>query len=432
MNYADSLKYLEKVYTLNAKRNKESLMKVLGMFDMPQNKIKTIHIAGTNGKGSTCAMVAQMLKEAGYSVGMFNSPHLEKYNERITINGEMISDDDLAAEITAVEKAANEAFGVEMGLSFFEILTLSAFNYFAKKQVDFAVIEVGLGGRLDCTNVMESPVLTVITSIGFDHMHLLGNTLPEIAAEKAGIIKDNRPVVLFTNPADVYDVVKKKADSHNAPLYYAQNGIDTKVKSRSLHMTKFSAGCEHFKYDNVELSLLGNYQVFNASNALLCVKALRDYGLDLTDDIVLRALAKVRWAGRMEVLSEKPVVIIDGAHNHAGAISVKNTFKDYFAGKRTILIVGILSDKQYDKMINELAEIADVVIVTEVENDRSLPAEDLEDAISAVKEIIVEKDCRKAFDIALEMAEEDDIILAAGSLYLLGDLRPYILTKKGK
>ena len=432
MNYTDSLKYLEKVYTLNAKRNKESLMKVLGMFDMPQNKIKTIHIAGTNGKGSACAMVAQILAEAGHSVGMFNSPHLEKYNERITINGEMISDDDLAAEITAVEKAANEALGVEMGLSFFEILTLSAFNYFAKKQVDYAVIEVGLGGRLDCTNVMESPVLTVITSISFDHMHLLGNTLPEIAAEKAGIIKDNRPVVLFTNPDDVYDVVKKKAELHNAPLYYAQNGINTEIKSRSLHMTNFSAECEHFKYDNVGLSLLGNYQVFNASNVLLCVKALRDYGLELTDDIVLNALAKVRWPGRMEVLSEKPVVIIDGAHNHAGAISVKNTFNDYFAEKKTILIVGILKDKQYDKMINELADIADVVIVTEVDNDRSLPAEDLEDAILGIKEIIVEKDCKKAFDMAFEMAEDDDIILVAGSLYLLGDLRPYILIKGRK
>ena len=429
MNYTDSLKYLEKVYTLNAKRNKESLMEVLGMFDMPQNKIKTIHVAGTNGKGSTCAMIAKILIEAGHSVGMFNSPHLEKYNERITINGEMISDDDLAAEITAIEKASNRVLGVEMGLSFFEILTLAAFNYFAKKQVDYAVIEVGLGGRLDCTNVMESPVLTVITSIGFDHMHLLGNTLPEIAAEKAGIIKDNRPVVLFTNPDDVYDVVKKKAELHNAPLYYAQNGIDAKVKSRSMSLTEFSAECEHFKYDNIGLSLLGNYQVFNASNVLLCVKALRDYGLELPDDIVLRALSKVHWAGRMEVLSEKPIVIIDGAHNHAGSISVKTTFSDYFKNKKTILIVGILSDKQYDKMINELSDIADIVIVTEVANDRSLTAEDLENAILGEKEIIVEKDCKKAFDIACELAGEDDIILVAGSLYLLGDLRPYILAR---
>ena len=432
MDYNDSLKYLEKVYTLNTKRNRESLLEVLELFDMPQNKIKTIHVAGTNGKGSTCAMIRQMLTEAGYSVGMFSSPHLEKYNERITINGNMISDSDLAFEISAVKDAAAKALGSPTALSFFEILTLSAFNYFHRKQVDYAVIEVGLGGRLDSTNVIERPELTVITSIGFDHMHLLGNTLPEIAAEKAGIIKDNRPVVLFTNPPEVYDVVKAKADKHNAPIYYAQNGIETKIKSRGLFKTSFSAECEHFNYKNVDLSLMGNYQVFNAANTLLCVKALREHVLDLPDEIVLKALSNTHWPGRMEVLCESPAVIIDGAHNFAGAQSVKTTFNDYFKGKRTILIVGILSDKEYGKMVRELADAAEVVIVTEVINERNLPADDLAKEIADIdKEIIVKPDCKEAFETAYKMTGKDDIILVAGSLYLLGDLRPYIL-KRGE
>jgi dihydrofolate synthase/folylpolyglutamate synthase len=365
---------------------------------------------------------------------MFNSPHLEKYNERISLNGKMISDEDLAMEITAVEDVAVEILGPNETLSFFEILTIAAFNYFSKQDIDYAVIEVGLGGRLDCTNVIESPVLSVITSIGFDHMNVLGNTLPEIAGEKAGIIKDGRPIVLYTNPEEVYDVVKKKADEHNAQLYYAKNGINTEIKSRSLNITEFSAECEYFSYDNVKLSLIGNYQIFNASNVLLCVKALRDLGVNLPDDIVLGALAKTQWAGRMEVLSQKPVIIIDGAHNHAGAIGVKETFNDYFKGKRVNLIVGILGDKEYDKMVEELSDIADTVILTEAASDRALPAEDLAKVISDTdKKIIIEKDYKKAFDSAYAMSDaENDIILVAGSLYLLGDLRPYILSEMSK
>lgn len=435
MNYIDSMEYLEKIYTLDTKKNKESLLEILKYLDMPQNKIKTIHVAGTNGKGSTCAMINQILIEAGFKVGMFTSPHIEKYNERIKINGEMISDDDMAYEISEVQKASEAVFKSSTVLSFFETLTIAAFNHFYKLNVDYAVIEVGLGGRLDSTNVIEKPELTVITSIGFDHMHLLGNTLPEIAAEKAGIIKDNRPVVLFTNPPEVFDVVKKKADFHNAMVYYAQNGIKTEIKSRSLKGTSFSAHCEHFDYENINLSMIGDYQIFNAANTLLCVSAMRDHVVDLSDEAVLRALSKTHWAGRMEVVSEKPAVILDGAHNVAGAKSVKETFAAHFKDKKITLIVGILSDKQYSEMLEELAAAADIIIVTEALIDRALTVgelkKELERPLYLVKKVIAEANPKKAFDIAYDNADDDDVILVAGSLYLLGDLRSYILNKVG-
>ncbi len=434
MNYTQSLEYLENIYKSNSQRNMQSLLKVLDKLGNPQDKLKVIHVAGTNGKGSTCAMLTSILIEAGYKVGTFTSPHLETYNERITINNIMISDEDLANQISLVEETVKLT---ETSLSFFEVFTVATYNYLFKQQVDIAIIEVGLGGRLDCTNVVKSPILSVITSISYDHMKLLGNTLEQITKEKAGIIKKNCPVVLYSAIDKVYNVVYETAMQNNSKLYHLKwEDFSIDIKQLTVEQTNFSITSRFFNYNDLTIRLLGKYQIYNASNLLLCIYALKQAGIIIEDKALKQGLLKAKWAGRMEVVQiaqEMPPIILDGAHNYDGVLAYCQSMKEYFKHKNITLVVGFLGDKQFDKMLRSLALIANTIILTEPNNKRALSADVLyetfktfEKEIKEKKHIIIQKDYKNAINTALDITLNSDIISVVGSLYLVGDVKAYL------
>lgn len=427
MDYTQAAAYLYEVSGLkNLKHPLEDLIGILKLFNSPQEELKIIHVAGTNGKGSTCAMLTGILTEAGYKVGMFTSPHLVKFNERITVNNEGINDCDFALLLGRVKTASEEYFGLKgKPLSFFEMLTLMAFIYFKEQNVDFAIMEAGMGGRLDSTNIITQPVLSVITNIGYDHMEILGESLVEIAGEKAGIIKKNCPAVLYLNNEEVYNVIEETACIQNSKLYYNKN-LDLKILNAELDGMRFSISSDYFNYTEVSLGLIGRYQAENAAGVLLAVYALNEAGIAIDNETVINALKKVKWPGRMEVISHNPMILLDGAHNIDGAAVFAEAIS-VFSCKRIILVTGILKDKPYKEIIGRLSKCASVIIATQPESKRALTAAELADCVmDKGKEVLILENCYEAIDKAVEMASKDDIVCVTGSLYLIGALRGYL------
>ena len=373
----------------------------------PQESLKVIHVAGTNGKGSTCAFLQHILMAADFKVGVFTSPHLHRYNERIVIGSKPISDSDFARWLYIVAKAADKR------PSFFEILTCMAFAYFAEKSVDIAIIETGIGGRLDSTNVTKRSLLSVITAPGYDHQELLGETLSEIASEDAGIIKEDCPVAVY--PTSVLPVIESIAKDKNAFLYYIGDCAEITDKSFSLNGTEFSVKTAYFSYQSLRIRLLGEHQVHNAVHALLCAKAL-----NIADEAAIRkGLARCRWPGRFELMSQEPYVILDGAHNVDGARIFTEALIHYFTGRHIVLVVGISKHKDYRNILFYLQAAADTVVCT-CARFKAMPAEDL--AACVKKPVIIEKDCNKALRLAVKLAGPEGVVAVAGSLYLVGDL----------
>lgn len=426
---SQALQYIQ--HCTSSRGNRLFLRKVLGYFNNPHLKCSVIHVAGTNGKGSICAMLSSILTEAGYQTGCFTSPHLQHYNERIAINGALIDDADFEAVIGQIKEAANDlATNDDDRLSFFELMTIAAFLHFYNKKVDYIVLEVGIGGRLDATNVVEHPVLSVIMAIGYDHMDVLGNTLEAIAFEKAGIIKQNAPVVLYTPQKEVYKVVSDVAHEKDAPLY-CFNKLDTQIISCDLAETTFSVESDYFCYNKVRITLLGAHQIANACHALLCVEVLRRHGVCLPEDAVLSGLAKTFWPGRMEIISRDPFVILDGAHNGHSAAVFSETVEQYFSNKNIIIIAGIVEDKNYKKMLPHFARHASILILTKPVQNKGLSPGVLASAIKGFSgKLILEDNCIKAFETAIDLAENNDMIAVTGSLYLVSDIRNYYRRKR--
>ena len=420
MDYAESVQYINGSYEKKGvKHPLDEIKKILGRLGHPEDKLKIIHVAGTNGKGSACAMLTSVLTEAGYSVGTFTSPHLSRYNERIKLNGADIPDTDFAEQASAVR-------GAEEELSFFEILTLMAFNYFYERRVDYAVIEVGLGGKFCPTNVTV-PLLSVITKIGFDHMNYLGWTIESIASEKAGIIKKNSDAVLYLNSREVYNVVKETADSQNAGLVFCDD-YDYTIVERTTDETVFDVRSGSFKYDGLRLKMIGDYQVYNACNLLYAIGALNRLGVNIREEHIRNGLAKARWPGRMEIIKKEPVILLDGAHNADGAFEFNRAVGNYFPGRRIILVTGMLRDKEYYKILRVVTERAARVILTKPVTKRALDPEELAavyDRESVPYEI--EPDYKKAVTRAVSEAGKDGVVCVTGSLYLVADARRTIL-----
>ena len=378
--------------------------------DSPHNKLSVIHVAGTNGKGSNCAYLQHILTEAGYKTGTFTSPHLLRYNERMCINKIPISNDDFARILTYVVKISEE-------MSFFEILTCMAFKYFSENAVDIAIIETGIGGRLDSTNVIDQPLLSVITAPGYDHQELLGHTLKEIAAEDAGIIKKNCPAAVYPTP--VYDVFKNADD-----LYYIGDDMEVSV-NYSLESTTFSVKTAYFSYQSLSIQLLGEHQLQNAIHAILCIEALRrSRGMNISEESLRKGLFKCQWPGRFEIVSKKPYIVLDGAHNEDSAKIFKEAMLMYFPNKRKVLLVGISNGKDYKKILNHLIQGADTVICT-CSNFRPMDAITLTEYVKQQTKaaVIAESNCHKALKLAKEQAGTDGVVAAAGSLYLIANLK---------
>lgn len=424
MNMQECIHYLEEEVGFASRPGLERIRLLCDKLGNPEKKLSVIHIAGTNGKGSAAAMLSSILAAAGLRTGTYTSPHLERYNERFLINGAEISDADFCREITLAKQAceALSAEGKEPP-TLFEIITGAAFHYFARQGVDILVLEVGLGGAFDATNVVESPLLSLVMSISIDHTEFLGTSLEQIAKEKAGIIKKNCPVVLYSQHQIVYNIVKAAASEKDAP-FFCPNDAEISISSQTLEGTVFSVKNRLMSYQNLYLPLLGRYQVSNCTAVLTACAVLRERGVALPEKAVREGLANTRWAGRMEICGRRPLILLDGAHNADGISQLAASLSIYFDDKKITLLLGVLGDKEYRKMAEEILPFARTAILTEPESHRKLDVLTLSRSISGFSgEVYLEKNVAHAFQKALAVTPEDGVILACGSLYMVGALK---------
>lgn len=430
MNYNECIHYLEEEVGFGSVPGLERIQALCDKLGNPEQKLPVIHVAGTNGKGSSVAMLSSVLQAAGYRVGTYTSPHLERYNERFLINGQEISNEDFAEEITMMKSICSELAAEGQAVpTLFEIVTGAAFHYFAKQNVDVLILEVGLGGQFDATNIVPSPLLSLIMSISIDHTDFLGDSIEKIAAEKAGIIKKNCPVVLYSQSKMVYNIMWTKAQELTAPFYCPEN-TEVHISSQSLEGTVFSVKNELLELKDVELFMLGSYQIGNCITVLNACAVLRKRGLSLSDEAIRTGLKNARWAGRMEICGKEPLIILDGAHNADGILQLAKSIETYFNEKKVTLILGVLGDKEYDKMAEHILPHAETVILTEPHSERKLDVFSLARSISDFSgAVYTEKEIEDAFEKALSITPADGIILCCGSLYMIGAMRTYILNK---
>lgn len=426
MKYEEAMKYITEVGNFGSNYGLERTYKLLEHLGNPERDLKLIHIAGTNGKGSTTSMITEILMGEGYKVGMYTSPFIEEFEERIQINRNNIPKESLAILMDEIKVAVDKV--IEAGYNHpteFEIITVLMLLYFKKENIDFGVIEVGLGGTLDSTNVIK-PIIQVITSISFDHTNLLGNTLEKIAREKAGIIKRGIPTVIYPQQEEILRVIKNKCFEMDSELYIANNE-NLKFKN----IVNLDKPYQLLKYNNeidILLPLLGEHQIINLSVAMQAIEVLNNKNIiDISIANIVKSIKNVSWKGRLEVLSNNPYVVIDGAHNIQGIKTLSRNIKKYFKYENLYLILGILADKDVEEMIKIITPMAKKVYSVTPNSIRGELAESLKDEVSKFN-----KNC-KAFDKyeeayleALNDASEKDLILASGSLYMIGDMRKII------
>ncbi|WP_040213506.1 bifunctional folylpolyglutamate synthase/dihydrofolate synthase [Clostridium polynesiense] len=420
MRYVEAIEFLNKRKSLGTKPGLDAIENLLDSMGNPQNKLKFVHVAGTNGKGSTAAFIASILKEAGYRVGVYNSPYLVKVNEIIRVNDEEISDYEVSEIITYISKILDKIEkGSEPSHTEFEIVTSMAFQYFVNKGCDIVVLEVGMGGRLDATNIISVPEAAVITPIGIDHTAFLGDTLEKIAFEKAGIIKKGGAVVVASQHQEAQKVIERRCREENAYLSAVQSSEIIPLNS-DYKGQKFNA----LGYDNLEIKLLGSYQRENAALALKAIEVLQKKGYKIDEKAIYKGLYNTRWAGRFELLRERPIFIRDGAHNNMGVAVLVENLKKYFPGKRITFIIGILGDKSFEDMLSLIAPIAAKMIMVTPKSPRALPAKEL--AVFAkryCREVIVAESIDQGVKYSVESSGEEDIICAFGSLYFISEIK---------
>ena len=429
MKDIDTLKYLEELRVLGSNYGLERTERLLELLGNPHKKIKFIHIAGTNGKGSTSAILGKVLIEHGYKIGFFNSPHLDEIEETIRINDNNIKEEDFISLINEIKPFVNQV--VKEGFNHpteFEVLTCIMFLYLYRQKVDFGIIEVGLGGRLDSTNVL-TPILSIITSISMDHMNILGNTIEEISKEKAGIIKRGIPIVTCIQRDKVIRVITEKAIKENSNLIIVNpNNYKILEINRDNNINQKILVNINGKEEILNLSLLGKHQMLNLSLAIEALKELDNLKyINLDINILKLATRMVKWKGRLEILNEKPYIVVDGAHNVDGVQYLKKNIEEYFKYKNLYLILGILGDKEVEKMLKIIAPMAKEVYTVTSNSNRATNSEDLKkEVLKYNKNCLSFEDYKKAANYAINRANEDDIILASGSLYMIGKMREII------
>lgn len=424
MNYQEALDYINDKDKYGSRLGLESVGRLLELLGNPQKGLKYIHVAGTNGKGSTSSYLAHCLQSAGYKVGLYTSPYLERFNERMQINGMDIPDEDLARITQMVKEKAS--LMVEEGLEHpttFEIVTSIAFVYYQEEKTDYVVLEVGLGGRFDSTNIIDTSIASVITTLDYDHIEILGDTLGKIAYQKGGIIKKNGIVISYPQDDEALAVLKDVSKEMDAEFYLdpVENIL---IKDQSEFGSRFDFDFNNNTLKDIKISMLGEYQIYNASLAICTLLVLREKNLvKITDEEIYQGVLETKWKGRLEVMRRNPTFLIDGAHNLQGITHLAKTLK-LFKYNKLILGIGILKDKDYSKMVELLGPLADKVVVTEVRMPRKLDADILAKEIEKyVSEIYVEKDIKKAIEKTIELANDDDLIVFGGSLYLIGEVR---------
>ena len=420
MNYKQAMEYMEEIAKYGSVPGLNNIINLCEKLGNPQNDLKFVHIAGTNGKGSTLAYISTVLKEAGYRVGRYVSPTIFEYRERIQVNERMISKDALCRHLERIKEAIEE-LQVE-GKSHptpFEIETALGFLYFKEKKCDVVVLETGLGGTLDATNLITTTIISVIASVSMDHMAFLGDTLTEIAENKAGILKPGIPVVTMEQKDEVMQVIERKAKELHCELTVA---LET-------HASKIRYGVEKQKFDyreykGLEIGLAGKCQIANAILAIEVLRVLSKKGFCIKEQALRDGLKKTVWRGRFTVVAKKPLFIVDGAHNEDAAIKLADSIRFYFTNKKIIYIMGILKDKEYEKIIANTAPYAEQIItVTTPGNPRALPAYDLAKAVKDYHPNVTAVDSlQEAVEMSYLLAGKDSVIIAFGSLSYLGEL----------
>jgi dihydrofolate synthase/folylpolyglutamate synthase len=437
MNYEAAVRYLLSLgrelaaptQAAAAKFDLENITILSERLGRPDRAYSSAHIAGTNGKGSTAAFLESILRHAGFRTGLNTSPHLERINERIRLNGEEISDDALAETLTRIQVLIEELLAagrLRAHPTYFECVTSMAFEYFARERADFAVFEVGLGGRLDATNIL-SPQVTIITRIDFDHENFLGHSLNEIAAEKAGILKPGVPLVLANQPPEAHEVILARAKAQDCPLIEpaqifriaqesVQNGC---VRARVIET-------ESGKIFEVAPSLPGRFQLQNALNAVAAARFLSKRGFQISDGALTQGIADAVWPGRLEKLQSAPEVYLDGAHNPGAARELAHFLEQNFPGRKIWLVYAALRDKAVDEVAGLLFPHAAEVIFTAPRTPRAVSATQLAEITGHhAARFSVIPDAERAFEYALAEAPPEDAIFITGSLYLVGQLRHY-------
>lgn len=424
MEYKEALGYINDKNKFGTRLGLDSISKLLSLLGDPQKGLKHIHVGGTNGKGSTASYMSHILRAGGYKVGVFTSPYIERFNERIQVNGKDIGDESLGRLTGLIREKADLMVkeGYEHPTTF-EIITAITFMYFQEEKVDYVILEVGLGGRFDSTNIIEKSLISVITTISYDHIDVLGDTLEKIAYEKAGIIKENSLVVSYPQEEEALKVLKEVAREKKAE-FNLLNMESINIKSMDNKGAIFDFKYKDIKMENLEISMVGEYQIYNAALALLTLALLKERQIvNLEEEEIRKGLKNTKWPGRLEVIGNNPTFLIDGAHNVQGASQLKKAL-ELFEYNKLILGIAIFKDKDTSHIIELLAPEADIIVATEVDMPRKLKAESLGEEASKYREkVYVEKKISKAIEKTLELASEDDMIVFGGSLYLIGEVR---------
>jgi len=425
MQYKEAMQWLYSFKQYGSKLGLERILYLVSRLDNPQSTLKVIHVTGTNGKGSVCNYIASILHRAGYSVGIYVSPHLQRFSERIVINNNEITNKQLTQLIQEMQPIVEDMIKQKNTPTFFEIVTALAFKFFHDQRVDFAVIEVGLGGRFDATNVV-SPILTLITNVTLEHTQQLGETVESISYEKGGIIKESIPVITAAE-GKAKAVITSISHEKNAPLHTIDTTIWERVDQNYQQQTFHIKGM--ISDYMVTTSMQGGYQGENIALALIAIEQLQLDGFYLTQDDIIKGVVTSFNPGRMEIVQKHPLILLDGAHNPSGMEKLKDTLEQDFIYDRLILIVGILKDKALRPMLSTIYPLAHTIICTQSENMRACPPQQLQELLKIVGfkgTIYLEPSVRKAIDHAKKIAEKNDLMCITGSLYTIGEARSYL------
>ena len=424
MTYEQAVEKIHSLLTFGSRPGLDRMRIFLERLGNPQDKLKYIHIAGTNGKGSVCAVLSAVLAEAGYKTGLFISPYITDFRERIQINNQMISKEILADAVEKTFPIIEKLREDGVIITEFEYVNALQFYIHANESCDLVVLETGMGGLLDCTNTILPPLCSVITTIGLDHTAILGSTLEEIAWQKCGIIKSGSVAVTSRQAEGAMRVIECTCKSRNVPLFRSESA-EIKVISESLESTVFE-----YDGEELELQLVGEHQLENAKTALTALKALCDSGkINVSKKALKSGVAKAVNPARLELMSKNPVVLLDGAHNPNGIEALSNAVKKYLPNQKRLCLMGMLADKDSAGSIKLLEGLFEEVITVTVDNPRTLTAKELaEKCRQHFPRVTAFDDNKKALDYALEKAEKEKIpLVICGSLYLAGELRPYLL-----
>ncbi len=415
MTYQQALEYIHSVCWKGSRPGLERTKQLLSLMKNPEKKLKFIHIAGTNGKGSTASMSANILLKAGYRVGLYTSPYIFEFNERMRVDGVNISNDELA-EITAFVKPLAES--MEDKPTEFELVTCIAFEYFYRHGCDIVCLEVGMGGELDSTNVIDPPIASVITNIGLDHTDFLGNTLEKIAKTKSKIIKNNSAAILYRSTPEVEAVIEARCREVNAALIKADFDavvpLETSLEYQSFNWKEIK---------EIKLPLLGEHQLKNVATVLTLIEVLRDKGCKITDADIRSGLESAVWQGRFEIVCRSPLFVVDGGHNPQCIESLVKNVKSYITSRPLIVLTGVLADKDYDSMYREMAGIADEFVTVTPPNPRALTSDKLAEYLKTLGANATP--CQTIEDgvaLAMKKANGCGAVIAYGSLYMVADI----------